>query len=270
MPMHVGALHVFELPAGYKGRFVRDLRAHMAKRLPIVPALRRKAVVDAAQPGRAGLGRCRARPNAAHRRDQAAQGGAFRRRPAQLEAQVARTASDAARPQLPAVEVPCLRGSGAGLARPQARGDVQPAAPRRGRRPGRSGAGQRHPRRHAAAACDRVEAEPAREAASSSSMGEIAARCDGAPDHAGDPDREATCPARWARSAAPRRDALQGGAAQQRAVRRQGRLAATSRWRRRRRSTPRSPTDARSPPCRCRWPSSRPSARRTRRPSTTW
>ena len=42
MPMHVGALHVFELPAGYKGRFVRDLRAHMAKRLPIVPALRRK------------------------------------------------------------------------------------------------------------------------------------------------------------------------------------------------------------------------------------
>ncbi|HEX6722767.1 MAG TPA: wax ester/triacylglycerol synthase family O-acyltransferase [Burkholderiaceae bacterium] len=42
MPMHVGALHVFELPAGYKGRFVRDLRSHMGKRLPIVPALRRK------------------------------------------------------------------------------------------------------------------------------------------------------------------------------------------------------------------------------------
>ena len=42
MPMHVGALHVFELPAGYTGRFVRDLRAHMAKRLAIVPALRRK------------------------------------------------------------------------------------------------------------------------------------------------------------------------------------------------------------------------------------
>jgi len=42
MPMHVGALHVFELPAGYKGRFVHALRRHMAARLPIVPALRRK------------------------------------------------------------------------------------------------------------------------------------------------------------------------------------------------------------------------------------
>jgi WS/DGAT/MGAT family acyltransferase len=42
MPMHVGALHVFELPAGYKGRFVRDLRKHMASRLPVAPALRRK------------------------------------------------------------------------------------------------------------------------------------------------------------------------------------------------------------------------------------
>jgi len=42
MPMHVGALHVFELPAGHKGRFVRDLRKHMAARVPIVPALRRK------------------------------------------------------------------------------------------------------------------------------------------------------------------------------------------------------------------------------------
>lgn len=42
MPMHVGALHVFELPAGYKGRFVRDLRRHLAKRLPLMPALRRR------------------------------------------------------------------------------------------------------------------------------------------------------------------------------------------------------------------------------------
>jgi diacylglycerol O-acyltransferase / wax synthase len=42
MPMHVGALHVFELPAAYKGRFVNDLRRHMAARLPIAPALRRK------------------------------------------------------------------------------------------------------------------------------------------------------------------------------------------------------------------------------------
>jgi hypothetical protein len=42
MPMHVGALHVFELPAGYKGRYVRDLRRHIAARLAIVPALRRR------------------------------------------------------------------------------------------------------------------------------------------------------------------------------------------------------------------------------------
>lgn len=42
MPMHVGALHVFELPAGYKGRFVRDLRKHIAARLPVAPVLRRR------------------------------------------------------------------------------------------------------------------------------------------------------------------------------------------------------------------------------------
>jgi len=42
MPMHVGALHVFELPAGYKGRFVRDLRKHIASRLPVAPVLRRR------------------------------------------------------------------------------------------------------------------------------------------------------------------------------------------------------------------------------------
>ncbi|HSW24467.1 MAG TPA: wax ester/triacylglycerol synthase family O-acyltransferase, partial [Burkholderiaceae bacterium] len=42
MPMHVGALSVYELPAGYKGRFVRDLRRHIAARLPIVPVLRRR------------------------------------------------------------------------------------------------------------------------------------------------------------------------------------------------------------------------------------
>ena len=42
MPMHVGALHVLELPAGFKGKFVTALRAHMAQRLPLTPALRRK------------------------------------------------------------------------------------------------------------------------------------------------------------------------------------------------------------------------------------
>lgn len=42
MPMHVGALHVFELPSGYKGKFVTALRKHMALRLPVAPVLRRR------------------------------------------------------------------------------------------------------------------------------------------------------------------------------------------------------------------------------------
>ena len=42
MPMHVGALHNFELPAGYKGDFAADMRRHMAARLPLAPALRQK------------------------------------------------------------------------------------------------------------------------------------------------------------------------------------------------------------------------------------
>jgi diacylglycerol O-acyltransferase len=42
MPMHVGALHVFELPAGFKGKFVTALRKHIESRMPITPALRRR------------------------------------------------------------------------------------------------------------------------------------------------------------------------------------------------------------------------------------
>jgi diacylglycerol O-acyltransferase / wax synthase len=42
MPMHVGALHLFELPAGSKGRFATALRKHIAARLPAAPALRRR------------------------------------------------------------------------------------------------------------------------------------------------------------------------------------------------------------------------------------
>lgn len=44
MPMHVGALHVLELPAGYDGDFVEDLREHMRARMPLLPALRRRLV----------------------------------------------------------------------------------------------------------------------------------------------------------------------------------------------------------------------------------
>ncbi|HET9976971.1 MAG TPA: wax ester/triacylglycerol synthase family O-acyltransferase [Burkholderiaceae bacterium] len=42
MPMHVGALHVFELPPGFDGSFVTALRKHMAERLPLAPPLRRR------------------------------------------------------------------------------------------------------------------------------------------------------------------------------------------------------------------------------------
>jgi diacylglycerol O-acyltransferase / wax synthase len=41
MPMHVGALHLFELPAGFRGRWINALRKHLAARLPHAPALRR-------------------------------------------------------------------------------------------------------------------------------------------------------------------------------------------------------------------------------------
>ena len=42
MPMHVGALHNFELPARYRGDFAADMRKHMAERLPLAPALRQR------------------------------------------------------------------------------------------------------------------------------------------------------------------------------------------------------------------------------------
>jgi WS/DGAT/MGAT family acyltransferase len=42
MPMHVGALHLYELPAGAKGRFITAVRKHMAERMPLAPALRRR------------------------------------------------------------------------------------------------------------------------------------------------------------------------------------------------------------------------------------
>ena len=42
MPMHVGALHLFELPADYAGDYLDDLRAHIAGRLALLPPLRRR------------------------------------------------------------------------------------------------------------------------------------------------------------------------------------------------------------------------------------
>jgi diacylglycerol O-acyltransferase len=42
MPMHVGALHLFELPHGFRGRWINALRKHLQARLPHAPALRRQ------------------------------------------------------------------------------------------------------------------------------------------------------------------------------------------------------------------------------------
>ncbi len=42
MPMHVGALHIFELPKGFRGRFAVRLRKHLAERLALTPPLRRR------------------------------------------------------------------------------------------------------------------------------------------------------------------------------------------------------------------------------------
>ncbi len=42
MPMHVGALHLFELPKGFKGKFITALRKHMTERLSLAPPLRRR------------------------------------------------------------------------------------------------------------------------------------------------------------------------------------------------------------------------------------
>jgi WS/DGAT/MGAT family acyltransferase len=42
MPMHVGALHLFELPAGYKGSFAADVRRHLAQRLALAAPMRQR------------------------------------------------------------------------------------------------------------------------------------------------------------------------------------------------------------------------------------
>lgn len=42
MPMHVGALNLYELPLDHQGSFLTQLRQHMAERLPLAPVLRRR------------------------------------------------------------------------------------------------------------------------------------------------------------------------------------------------------------------------------------
>jgi diacylglycerol O-acyltransferase / wax synthase len=42
MPMHVGSLAVYELPAGFRGKFASAVRKHLAERLPLLAPLRRR------------------------------------------------------------------------------------------------------------------------------------------------------------------------------------------------------------------------------------
>jgi len=41
-PMHVGAVHLLELPKGYRGDFVADVKRHVAKRMPLSPVFTRQ------------------------------------------------------------------------------------------------------------------------------------------------------------------------------------------------------------------------------------
>jgi diacylglycerol O-acyltransferase len=42
MPMHVGSMHLVDLPEGYKGDFYDDVREHLAKRMHLAPLFQRK------------------------------------------------------------------------------------------------------------------------------------------------------------------------------------------------------------------------------------
>jgi WS/DGAT/MGAT family acyltransferase len=41
-PMHIGGLHLFEMPEGYTGDFYEDVKAHVAKRMHLAPVFTRK------------------------------------------------------------------------------------------------------------------------------------------------------------------------------------------------------------------------------------
>jgi diacylglycerol O-acyltransferase len=42
MPMHVGSVHLFDLPPGYQGDFYDNVREHLAKRMHLAPLFQRK------------------------------------------------------------------------------------------------------------------------------------------------------------------------------------------------------------------------------------
>lgn len=41
-PMHVASLHLYDLPEGFRGDFLKAIRAHIRSRLPLLPVLRRR------------------------------------------------------------------------------------------------------------------------------------------------------------------------------------------------------------------------------------
>ncbi|MBW8890816.1 MAG: hypothetical protein JF617_01085, partial [Burkholderiales bacterium] len=146
MPMHVGALHLLELPVGAAARSA--------------PAPHR----NAAGPVQPGLDRRRPRPRRAHRRDPLAR----RQRHGRAGGPGRRAAPGAAGPQPAAVEVPRLHRHRVRPRGPAPRRPLHAAAPRRRRRPGRCRAGPGHPRpepraaQHRSHRCARQEARPAR------------------------------------------------------------------------------------------------------------
>ncbi|MBL0299779.1 MAG: hypothetical protein IPQ21_22325 [Betaproteobacteria bacterium] len=136
MPMHVGALHVFELPTGYPGRFVTALRKHIASRLPVAPALRRRLwwmPLNMANPAWVD-----AEPDLRrHIVEIAAQG----RRPPALEAEVSRLHSVLLDRERPLWKMHVFEGLAPGRQWPPPRRAVHATAPRRGGRAGGGGAG---------------------------------------------------------------------------------------------------------------------------------
>ena len=156
MPMHVGAMTLLELPAGYQRPLCQRpsaalRRPHASRAGPAPPP-----VVDAPESGESGLGGCRARSQLPHRRTQAAS-PRQKERPRQGRAHAVRrksfgAAPPTAGPQQAVVAHARHRGSAAQRARPQTSGCVLSAAPCGGGRAGRRGPGQRALRPHARAA----------------------------------------------------------------------------------------------------------------------
>lgn len=54
-PMHVGSLHLYELPRGFRGSFHKAVQAHIAKRMHLAPIFHRRLAFMPLEPGAPGL-----------------------------------------------------------------------------------------------------------------------------------------------------------------------------------------------------------------------